>query len=226
MLSALVGLAAIVAFSATPAAAFKSGQKQGNINVIESGEFTLGTAVKVVCPPAEIKAQWHIQGKGQIKTQQTETTQGPDMLVQVKEWGPSCTTKVSGSAGVPTMIKACNLRLVQRQTTLASGGVGSPCLIKVGTGSEPTCEIQIPAGMETGVTTDQGINVGLLKTELGAGANMKATVNVTEGGIGQLEGEAIFGLKVGKNPICPVPAASEKYELRGLVFKAEGAESV
>src|ERR1700686_4639563 len=91
ILSVLTGTLAMLALSAAPASAIwesNNGQATGTVHVLKSGEFTYATGATVKCPnTAEIKAQWQIQGAGQIKEQQKITTKGPHLQIQVKEWG-------------------------------------------------------------------------------------------------------------------------------------------
>ena len=87
-LSVLVGTLAMLALSAVPASAIwesNNGQTTGNVNVLKTGLFSYGRGAVFKCPSAaEVKAQWQIQGAGQIKGQQKITTQGPHLQFQVK----------------------------------------------------------------------------------------------------------------------------------------------
>ena len=88
-LSVLAGTFAMLAVSAAPASAIwesNNGQTTGNVKVLATGAFTYSTGgATVKCPEtAEIKAQWQIQGAGQIKEQQKITTKGPHLQIQVK----------------------------------------------------------------------------------------------------------------------------------------------
>ena len=221
-LSILAGITAVLAFSAIPASAeFKSTMKppqsQGNITVINSGVFE-DEKVPIKCVEKEIKGQYHIQTKGQIKehevgNKQKQATEGPHLIIQIKSWG-KCKAVVTG-LGVPAEVKACDFQLVQRTSVgqkaaeplvaTASGGVLTTCLLKIGIKTaEPICELQIPPGMETAKESDQGINVGLEETKLeNSGANILATVSVTKGGTGQL-GKGVRVEVVGGKKECPL----------------------
>lgn len=229
-LGVLAGFIAVLALSAIPASAeFKSTQSQGNINILNAGEFK-DSGIPVTCPKEEIKAQYHIQTKGQIKGQQKQTTKGPHLLIQVKSWGTKCKATVLG-LGIPTTVKPCDFQLVQRTSegqkeagspALASGGVATSCLLKIGVNpEEPTCELQIPTGMETAQETDQGINVGLETAELkNSGANLIAKINATKGGKGQL-GTGIRVEPVGGKG-CPITSVNEGGTLTGVEGEAIG----
>jgi len=82
LLSVLAGTIAALALSATTASATwtsNSGQTTGNITFQHSGEFK--------CNVAEMKAQWQIQGAGQLKEQQKATTSGPHLQIQNQKLG-------------------------------------------------------------------------------------------------------------------------------------------
>jgi hypothetical protein len=216
-LGVLAGLVAVAACPATPAFAEfnstgKTLQTQGNINVINAGIFTDGSAT-VVCNAKEIKAQYLIQGKAQIKQQASLTTSGAQLGVQVKEWG-KCTATVA-STKVAAEIKPCSLRV-----SGAGVGVETSCLIKMGSAKEILCELQIPAGMETEGNSGRGINVGLEQAKLeNQGGNMLATVNLTGGGKGELAGESILADR-GGSALCPLKT-NEELTLEGFRFEAE-----
>src|ERR1700682_4478485 len=120
-LSILAGITAVLAFSAIPASAeFKSTMKppqsQGNITVIESGVFE-DEGVPIKCVEKEIKGQYHIQTKGQIKehevgNKQKQATEGPHLIIQIKSWG-KCKATILGIS-IPAEVKGCDFQLVQR----------------------------------------------------------------------------------------------------------------
>src|SRR6202140_340206 len=133
-LSVLAGTFAMLAVSAAPASAIwesNNGQTTGTIKVIPTGEYTYSTGgASLRCPNvAEVKAQWQIQGAGQIKEQQKITTKGPHLQIQVKEWG-----KCEASVGsiIPAIVSECDFQLVQQAGSFtATGGVSKrPCVIK------------------------------------------------------------------------------------------------
>jgi hypothetical protein len=227
MLTVLVGMAATFALSAAPASAwFSSTQSQGKIKVISSGEFNYAGQGFVKCPPSEIVAQWHIQKSGPIKVQQGATTEGPHLQIQVKNWGPECEAVVGTTKVAPgeVSVKECDFQLVQVKGSLSpTGGVVTPCLIKIGA----LCEIQVPAGMETSSESGKGINVGLSKAKLENKApNIFGTVNAETGGTGELAGEGIFAESVGKNALCTLKKVTEEAKLTGLEGELEGVKAV
>jgi hypothetical protein len=225
-LAILIGMAATFALSAAPASAwFSSTQTQGKVKVISSGEFAYAGQGFIKCPASEIEAQWHIQKKGPIKLQQEVTTEGPHLQIQVKNWGSNClaeigTTKVGAGE---LKIKECGVQLVQVKGSLSpTGGVVTPCLIKLGS----LCEVQVPSGMETSSESDKGINVGLSKGKLeNKASNIFGTINVESGGAGGLAGEGIFAESVGKNALCTLKKSTEEATLTGLEFELEGIKA-
>jgi hypothetical protein len=233
-LGVLTGLVAVLAISATPASAwFKATTSTGTATVLASGEFKYAGQGTIKCPAKEIVATWAIQTAGQIKEHQINgkqelTTFGPHLHIVVTKWGPNCiaeigTTKI-GVGGV--IVKPCEFQLVQEKTSLvATGGVVTPCLVKIGTGS-PLCEIQVPAGMETSAESGKGINVGLSKIALeNKGTNLLGKINATSGGTGQLAGEAVFAQSVGTNPLCTLKKVTEEATLTGVEAEATGVNA-
>lgn len=225
-LSVLAGLVAVLAISATPASAWwKSTQTQGTVKVIEPGAFTDGTAI-ITCPKEEVKVQWSIQAAAQIKAAQTRVTEGPHLSMQVK-WGNKeydCLTKIAGSE-TETNVTACELQLAQAKTSLiATGGVVTPCTIKIGKGSA-LCELLVPTGMEKSANSNEGINVGLTETTLSnVGANQLDKVNTEKGGAGQL-GTGVRVNQIPGHTNCAV-ATNEKGALTGLEIEAENVKAI
>lgn len=225
-LSVLAGSIAMLALSATTASAeFRStltpAQSQGNITVLKESAVT-DEGVTAKCPPAEIVGQYHIQKKGQIKQQQTATTEGPHLQIQIKSWGKGCEAELLKSK-VPVEIKPCGFQAVQRQTTEATGGVSEACLIKVG-GEKPICELQLPVGMETAKASNQGINVGLKEIKLSNnGGNLLSTGVLSGGGRGQL-GEKGFVVQIPGHPLCPIKT-NENGEISGGEGEAIGVNA-
>jgi hypothetical protein len=204
---------------------FRSSRQQGVDKTLKFGELRLdGTTAVTTCAASEVKSQWHIEVAGQIKQQQKETTSGPDLLLQIKNWG-KCSTKIGSSGSFATEIKECDLRIVQGESEVGYGGVVTPCLVKIGTeGKEVLCEMQIPAGMEDEAESDEGINVGLSETTFDKGAPLIAKVNMASGGLGQAAGEGMLVQQASKRVLCPLPA-SENAELDGMEVEAEEVES-
>jgi len=226
MLSVLVGTLAMLALSAAPASAIwesNNGQTTGTVKVLKPGAFAYPPAAKVTCPNvAEIKAQWQIQGAGQIKEQQKITTKGPHLQIQVKAWG-KCEAEV-GTNILPATVSECDFQLVQQAGVFkATGGVSKrPCVIT----AEP-CRIQVPVGMEKTQNSGTGINVGLKEVELSnVGKNQLDKATVMEGGEGQLAGKGVFAQSTSGNPLCPLVAATEEATLTGLEFEAEEVKAV
>ena len=219
-LGVFVGIVTALVLSAAPAVAeFQSTQKQGIGHVVVAGEFKIPTVGKTTCVATEIEGQWHIQTKGQIKAQLAETTKGPNLEVQVKNWGTKCLTETTGGSKIPTTVKPCALRLTQLQTTEATGGVKTPCLITLKEGAGE-CNIQVPAGMETAAESGQGINVGLKEIKLTneTKGSLIAKVNIKKGGV-QQKGEGVFFGTSGKT-ICAVGSAGTA-ELVGMEVEGE-----
>ena len=225
-LSVLAGTFAMLAVSAAPASAIwesNNGQTTGTIKVIATGEYTYSTGgASLRCPNvAEVKAQWQIQGAGQIKEQQKITTKGPHLQIQVKEWG-KCEATIGGTK-LPMTVSECDFQLVQQAGVFtATGGVSKrPCVIK----AEP-CLIQIPVGMEKTQNSGTGINVGLKSLALSnVGKNQLDKVSVTEGGEAQ-GGKGIFAQSTSGNPLCPLAASSATGSLTGFELEAEGVKAV
>jgi len=221
MLGILGGTIVALALSATPSfATWESTQTTGPITVLKSGEFTYPGNGSIKCPAAEIKAQWQIQGAGQIKEQQKVTTKGPHLQIQIKSWGTGC---VSGVA--PAEVSECDFQLVQQAGVFtATAGVSKrPCVVKI---PAAACTIQIPQGMEAPQGSGKGINVGLKAVALSnVGANQldKVSITKTAGGQGQLAGEGIFAQASGS---CPKTTPTEEAELLELEFEAEGVKAV
>jgi hypothetical protein len=227
VLSVLAGTIAMLALSATSASATwtsNTGQTTGNITVNSAGEFTYPTGHKIKCNAAEIKAQWQIQGAGQIKEQQQKiTTSGPHLQVQVKNWGANCIA----DGMLKAEVSECDFQLVQQAGSFtATAGVSKrACVIKIEGGA---CAIQVPVGMEAPQGSGKGINVGLKGVTLtNSGTNQidKATIN--SGGQGQRAGEGIFATASG--PSCglfTIVSATEESTLTGLEFTAEGVKAV
>jgi hypothetical protein len=235
-LSLLAGFIAVLAVSATPASAWwKStlGQTQGPVHFVAPGKF-VDKGATFECPLNELKAQWYLQTKGQIKEHQKNgkqepTTEGPHLNIQIK-WGNKafdCKTKAAGVENVAMNITACELQLVQQKGSLtATAGVVTPCLITVGEGASPLCALQIPAGMETQSGSNEGINVGLTTTVLENRLENqfdKGTINA--GGKGSAPGEGIHVVQQGTHSLCPV-ATNEEAELLGLELEAEKVNAV
>jgi len=225
ILSVLAGTLAMLALSAAPSSAIwesNNGQTTGTVKILKTGEFTYAKGATVKCPNiAEVKAQWQIQGAGQIKEQQKITTKGPHLQIQVKEWG-KCEATV-GTNKLPAKVGECDFQLVQQAGVFkATGGVSKqPCVIK----AEP-CQIQVPIGMEKTQNSGTGINVGLKEVVLSnVGKNQLDVANVTSGGEGQL-GEGIFAQSTSGNPLCPLAASSGTGSLTGLEFEAEEVKAV
>jgi len=223
MLSVLSGMIAVLALSAAPAYALwesTNGSTRGTVHVLTPGEFTYETGASVKCPnAAEIKAQWILEGAGQIKEQQKATTKGPHLQLQVKSWG-KCEATVKGTT-VAATVGECDFRLVQQAGVFtATGGVSTmPCVIKTS-----ICLIQVPVGMEKSQNSGTGINVGLKTVELSnVGSNQLDKAKITEGGEGQL-GTGIFAQSSGA--FCPLAASSGTGTLTGLEFEAEGVKAV
>jgi len=225
MLSVLAGTIAMLALSAAPASAIwesNNGQTTGTVKVLATGEFTYATGAFVKCPnTAEVKAQWQIQGAGQIKEQQKITTKGPHLQIQVKAWG-KCEATV-GTTKLPATVSECDFQLVQQTGLSATGGVSKqPCVIT----AEP-CKIQVPIGMEKTQNSGTGINVGL-KTITLSNVNTKNQldeVNITEGGEAQ-GGKGVFAQSTSGNPLCPLAGSSATGTLTGLKFEAEEVKVV
>src|ERR1700704_9256 len=223
--SVIIGTVTLLICVSAPAnAEFKSKQKQGTIHVAAFGELKVGGVSVTTCAAKEVEGQWHIQKKGQIKKQEQETTEGTRLLIQIKNWG-KCETKISGGAGQATQIKSCSISMIQVQTKIATGGVVTPCLARIGEPQNPLCEIQVPAGMETQPEANKGINVGLAEAIFSTALNLKAKVNLTKGGVGGPEGEGLYVESVGKNALCTLPKVTEKAELVGLEMEAENLEA-
>src|ERR1700686_1385283 len=225
-LSVLAGTFAMLAVSAAPASAIwesNNGQTTGTIKVIATGEYTYSTGgASLRCPNvAEVKAQWQIQGAGQIKEQQKITTKGPHLQLQVKEWG-KCEATI-GTSKLPATVSECDFQLVQQAGIFtATGGVSkSPCVVK----AEP-CQIQVPIGMEKTQNSGPGINVGLKTISLsGEGKNQLDKANITEGGEAK-GGKGIFAQSTSSNPLCPLAASSATASLTGFEFEAEEVKAV
>jgi len=225
-LSVLAGTFAMLAVSAAPASAIwesNNGQTTGTIKVIATGEYTYSTGgASLRCPNvAEVKAQWQIQGAGQIKEQQKITTKGPHLQLQVKEWG-KCEATI-GTSKLPATVSECDFQLVQQAGIFtATGGVSkSPCVVK----AEP-CQIQVPIGMEKTQNSGTGINVGLKTISLsGVGKNQLDKANITEGGEAQ-GGKGVFSQSTSGNPLCPLAGSSATGTLTGLEFEAEEVKAV
>lgn len=230
LLSILVGALTALAISATPAfAEFTSksnpAQSMGKVKVLNSGEFKDGPNLSVKCPASEIKAIYRIQQKHQIKEQQASLTTGPHLEIQVKEWGPNCKATVSGTeigATISGGTEGCRLVLEQRQAVngqnpgSAAGGVLSQCTIAT---VNNVCELVVARGMETGLETGQGINVGLTKIELANnGNNGKALVNINGGGKSQSGEGKIWVQQVPGHTLCPV---NNNFSGELLNFEAE-----
>lgn len=217
-LSVFAGIIATLALSAAPAVAeFNSKQKQGNGKVIVAGEFVIPNLAKTVCVPSEIESQWHIQAKGQIKQQLAEGTKGPNLEVQVKNWG-KCKTLISGKEEFPTTIKPCALRVTQQQLEKGTGGVKTSCLLTLKSGAAE-CNFQVPAGMETAAESGQGINVGLKEINFkNNGANLLSKVNINGGGV-QQKSEKVFVQTSGAT-ICSVGSTGTA-ELLGMELEGE-----
>jgi hypothetical protein len=226
VLSVLAGTVAMLALSATSASATwtsNTGQTTGNITVNKSGEFKYPGAL-VKCPTtAEIKAQWQIQGAGQIKEQQKITTSGPHLQIQVKSWGKSCLA----NEAAPAEISECDFQLVQQAGVFtATAGVSKrSCVIAV---PATSCSIQIPQGMEAPQGSGKGINVGLKTVALtNSGTNQIDKATISGGGQGQLPGEGIFGQSFGAGcATVGIAASSEEATLTGFEFTAEGVKAV
>jgi hypothetical protein len=236
-LSIFAGMVAMLAVSAVPASAWwQSKQSQGIIRVIRAGEFVVGEGehrLATKCPVEEVKAQFHIQTKGQLKNhgqesgKQEPTTFGPHLAIQVKSWGKGCTTTVGKNPeGLKTEVEPCSLQLVQQKESLeATGGVISTCIVRI----PGLCELQIPAGMEKQPGSNQGINVGLKEITL---ENVKGgqidKVNAHTGGLDQ-KGEFTDGIYANVRKLsanCVLPNLITNAELLGLEFEAEGASAV
>src|ERR1700686_3422160 len=218
-LSVLVGTFAMLALSAAPASAIwesNNGQTTGAVRVLQTGEFSFGREFVFKCPnTGEFKAQWQIQGAGQIKEQQKITTKGPHLQLQVKSWG-KCEAEIIGGA-LPIVISECNFQLVQQAGTFtATAGISKhPCIMET-----MGCVIQIPIGMEKTQNSGTGINVGLKLVELSnVGKNQLGKVSIAEGGEGQRSGAGIFAQSTSSNPIC-VLSTSEELSLTGFEFEA------
>ncbi|HEY7831712.1 MAG TPA: hypothetical protein VIC06_14210 [Solirubrobacteraceae bacterium] len=234
-LSVLTGLLAVLAISATPASAwFKSTTSTGTAKIIVSGEFNYAGQGKIKCPASEIKASWAIQTAGQIKEHQVNgkqelATVGPHLNLVVANWGPNCVAEIGTTkiAAGEISVKACELQLVQEKGSfVATGGVVTPCLVKIGKGVKPLCEIQVPAGMETSAESGKGINVGLSKGTLeNKGANIFGKVNAESGGTGQLAGEGIYAQSVGTNALCTLKKVTEEAKLTGVEGELEGVKA-
>jgi len=225
ILSVLAGTIAMLALSATSASATwtsNSTQTTGTISVQKAGAFTIsGNTLK--CVASEIKAQWQIQGAGQIKEQQKITTSGPHLQVQVKNWGANCLINEIA----PTTISECDFQLVQQAGSLtATAGISKqPCTIKIPAAS---CTIQIPTGIEAPQGSGKGINIGLKGVTLtNSGTNQIDNAEITSGGQGQLAGEAIFAQAPGAGcASLGLAASTEEATLTGLEFTAEGVKAV
>jgi hypothetical protein len=234
-LSVLAGIIASLAISVTPAyAVFKSknGSTQGTGHAILSGSFKYASQGTVECEPKTIEAKWQIQTAGQIKEHQINgkqepTTEGPHLNIQIKNWG-TCKAIISGST-LPANVKPCELQLVQtaKGVLTATGGVVTPCIVKAGEPTKPTCEIQIPAGIETAAESGVGINVGLKENTLkNTAAGLLGKTNITGGGQGQLAGEGIYAESLAGHSLCPLKPVTEEATLSGLEVEAEGVEEV
>ncbi len=225
-LSVLGGTIAVLALSASPAAyaewVSNNGSTRGIVTITASGSFFYPPANTVKCPASEIKAQWIIQGAGQIKQQLKSTTRGPNLLIQVKNWGANCEAEI-GTIGLvkPVKITECTFRATQQLgSTEPTGGASTGCLVVVGS---VLCEIQVPAGMEGPQGSGKGINVGLKKIVVTKeGNNTKGKINANEGGQGQLTGEGIFAQSVGTNALCPLAHSTEEATLTGVEGTLEG----
>jgi len=224
VLSVLAGTVAMLALSATSASATwtsNNGQTTGNITVNTAGELTYPNST-VKCVASEIKAQWQIQGAGQIKEQQKITTSGPHLQIQVKEWGKNC---LAGGL-LPATVSECDFQLVQQAGSFtATAGVSKrTCVITV---PSISCTIQIPAGMEAPQGSGKGINVGLKSVALtNSGTNQIDKVTVNAGGQGQLAGEGIFASSSSGCANGGLVASTEEATLTGLEFTAEGVKAV
>jgi len=224
-LSILAGMIAVLAASATPASAWwesNTGQTQGTVRPIRAGEFIIGKGegeAKVTCLPEEVKAIWYLQTAGQIKEHQKNgkqelTTKGPHLHIQVKEWGKGCVTKI-GKEVLASTVSPCEFQIVQaKESFIATGGVVTGCLLKIGS----LCEVQVPPGMEKAPESNEGINVGLKEITLeNIGKNQLDLVNVKG---------SIYANSIGKNALCPLPKPITTGSLVGLEFEAEGVKAV
>jgi hypothetical protein len=224
-LSVLAATIAMLAFSATSASAMwtsNTGQTTGNITVNKSGEFKYPSII-FKCVASEIKAQWQIQGAGQIKAQQKITTSGPHLQVQVKSWGKGCLF----DEAAPIEISECDFQLVQQAGvfTATTGVSKRACVLAIPAAS---CTIQIPPGMEAPSGSGKGINVGLKSVALtNSGTNQIDKATISGGGQGQLPGEGIFGQSSGAGCAASgIAASSEEATLTGFEFTAEGVKAV
>ena len=239
-LGVLTGIVATLALSAAPASAWfrsiaKPAQSQGTITVISHGVFHYTNQGIVECPTNEIKAQYHIQTKGQLKNhgqevgKQEQTTEGPHLAIQVKEWG-KCESEITGQKNrLEAKVKECDFQIVQQKGSFeATGGIITGCFVKIGPEKEPLCEIQVPAGMEKQPGSNEGINVGLKEIKLSnVGKNVLAKANINGGGLAQ-KGERtgkIFAYSVGKNALCPLSKHTEEATLEGLEGEANELEA-
>ncbi len=230
-LKLLIGLAcavmALASAVSSASASWESSQTQGVVNVLDFGKLIIGAEAAVItCPASEVESQWHIQVKGQIKQQQAPATKGPNLNLQVKNWG-KCEATVGGIKGLKTEIKACGLEIVQQQNKVGNGGISTSCLIKIGAeGKESLCEIQLPAGMETSAESGKGINVGLEPVGLeNEGKNQADVIDMDSKGLGEASGEGILALSVGKNALCPLAKVSETSKFVGLQLEELGLKA-
>jgi hypothetical protein len=235
-LSVLVGVLFTLAISATPASAIfvsTNGSTQGVGHALKSGEFKYANQGTVTCEAKTIEGKWQIQTAGQIKEHQVNGKQeiakeGPHLNIQIKNWG-TCTAKIGAGESLPAKVKPCELQLVQSEkgSLSATGGVVTPCLIKVGP-EKPTCEIQVPAGMEKSPESGVGINVGLKSNVLenikGVGLKGKSAINA--GGQGQLAGEGIYAESLSGHSLCTLKPVTEEATLEGLEVEAVGVEAL
>lgn len=215
-LSVLAGMVAVLAVSAAPASAwfYATGQQwKGQVTITNAGVFSYGEGAnraEVKCVASEIKAQWSIQTKGQIKIHEKEEKQlqtkfGPHLHIQVKDWGKGCTAKIGAKGeALAAVVKPCELQGVdpQKGVATATGGVATECVIKGG-----GCEIHVPAGMEKEAGSGTGINVGLKEIEVeNKENNLFGKINIT----------GIRAEKQPNTPLCPLLSKSEEASLKGV----------
>jgi hypothetical protein len=229
-LSVLGGILAGIALSAASASAIwvsNNGSTRGIVAVKVPGQFNYAGQGTVKCPAVGIISQWVIEGSGQLKQQRKVTTSGPNLLLQVKSWGSGCEASVGVVNNIkPVSISECNFLITQQAASLEPVfATVSGCLIKVGTGAPPLCEIQIPAGMES-PTSGRGINVGLKKTELkNETGDVFGKLNIATGGEGQRPGEGIFAESVGSNALCTLKPVTEEATLTGYEIEFSGIKA-
>jgi hypothetical protein len=211
LLTALIGVVAMVAMSAAPAdALFKSrnGTSQGQAKIISPTTLTVGGAAgaKVTCQSAD--GEWHLQSKGQFKehevgNKQVATTEGPHLYIKISKWN-NCTAEVSMikvTTGVEVTPCAFQLEEEQKLAGKGTASVITACVVKV---LKPECIIEVFAGVES---QTEPVNAFLKEVSAENGQNsilgtaavtgIKGTAKCLEGGFKTGEFKSAKGGLVG-----------------------------